>query len=261
MTVDHRTTAPMSSPVPDPDPARPPPTARRRLARASVPLALLVGACLAGGAVHAFDAAALTPAQTLIYETPHLAGTAAGDEIGYAWTERGGGDAGAGDALEDRATLEVVAAHEDGTRDVTLDFLSGERRIELPAFEGWRGNPVLMATLERFAQDFATAGGGGALYFRNRMRDALSTDAASAEPVERTWAGEPVAATRVEFHPFANDPYVGARPGFGDATVSLEFSDEVPGGVLSAAVESPERPDGADGPYRHELRLDDGAGR
>ena len=244
----------MSSPVPDPPAPRAP---RRRPARAPGALALLVGACVAAGGAHAFDAAALTPAQALIYETPHLAGTAAGDEIGYAWTERGA----AGDALEDRATLEVVAAHGDGTRDVTLEFLSGERRIELPPFEGWRGNPVLMATLERFAQDFATAGGGGALYFRNRMRDALSTDAASAEPVERRWAGEPVAATRIEFRPFADDPYVGARPGFGDATVSLELSDEVPGGVLSAAVESPERPDGADGPYRHELRLDGGAGR
>ncbi len=208
------------------------------------------------GAAHAFDAEALTPAQSLIYETPHLAGTETGERIRYAWRESGGENG----AVEDAATLEVVRAHEDGSRDVELDFLSGERRLELPPFEGWRGNPVLMATLERFAQDFATTGGGGALYFRNRMRDALSSDAATTESVTRDWAGGTVAAERIELRPFVGDPYVGSRPGFAAATVSLELSDEVPGGVLSAAVESPG--DGAgDEPYRRELQLDAGTDR
>ena len=211
--------------------------------------ALLLGAASA----HAFEGAELNPAQVLIYETSHLAGTDAGDELRYAWTQTGG----VGGALEDRATLTVDAAREDGRRDVTLDFLTGERRLELPPFEGWRGNPVLMATLERFAQDFAIAGGGGALYFRNRMRDALA-DAPSAEPATLDWNGGTVAGTRIEFAPFANDPYVGSRPGFAGTTVRLELSDAVPGGVVSAAVESPGNDEG---PYRRELRLDAGTAR
>ena len=229
---------------------RPPAGAPRTLSRALLG-ALLIGAPLA----HAFEGDELNRAQVLIYETPHLAGTDAGEEIRYAWTQTGG----AGGTLEDRATLAVTAAGEDGRRDVTLDFLTGERRLELPPFEGWRGNPVLMATLERFAQDFAIAGGGGALYFRNRMRDALA-DAPSAEPAELDWAGDTVAGTRIEFVPFANDPYVGSRPGFAGATVRLELSDAVPGGVLSAAVESAGAANGAE-PYRAELRLDDGVAR
>ena len=232
---------------------------RRGASRARSPVRFparaLLGALLLGTtSAHAFESTELNPAQVLIYETPHLAGTDAGDEIAYAWTETGGGA-----ALEDRATLSVDAAGEGDRRDVTLDFLSEERRLELPPFEGWRGNPVLMATLERFAQDFAIAGGGGALYFRNRMRDALA-DAPSAEPAELEWNGGTVDGTRIEFAPFANDPYVGSRPGFAGTVVRLELSDAVPGGVLSAAVESPGADDGGE-PYRRELRLDNGTGR
>ena len=222
--------------------------------------ALLLGGLALGTAAPlspalGFDADALSPAQKLVYETPHLAGTEPGDELGYAYSSAGDAGGGPAPAATDRATLTVAAAHEDGRRDVRLDFLSGERRLELPSFDGWRANPVLLAAFERFAQDFASAGGGGALYFRNRMRDALVAGA-TTEAVELVFDGAPVAATRIELRPFENDPYVGARPGFADAVVRLELSDEVPGGVLSAAVVSGSAP-GA--PPRRELRLD-GAG-
>ena len=261
MTAASRSTDAMTPSAPDgARPARrfPPPwVPRRRAARASrargaLRRALLLCASTCAAGAHAFDADALNEAQSLIYERPHLAGTAAGDELRYAWTASGSG-AERGE-VTDRATLTVAAAHEDGTRDVRLDFLSGERRLALPDFDGWRANPVLLAAFERFAQDFASAsgGGGGALYFRNRMRDALA-GAPSTEAVELEFGGARVAATRIEFAPFADDPYVGSRPGFADAVVRLELSDAVPGGVLSAAVES------AGGPYRRELRLDAGA--
>ena len=217
---------------------------------------LALGAAAPSGPALGFDADALSPAQTLIYETPHLAGTAPGDELGYAWVSAGDAGGGPAPAATDRATLTVAAAHEDGTRDVELDFLSGERRLELPSFDRWRANPVLLAAFERFAQDFASAGGGGALYFRNRMRDAL-VEGATTEAVEIDFDGAPVAATRIEFAPFERDPYVGARPGFADAVVRLELSDEVPGGVVSAAVVSGSD---ASAPPRRELRLE-GTGR
>ena len=230
-------------------PMHPPAPRTRRLGAA---LALGLGAA----AAHAFEAEALNDAQALIYETPHLASTEAGDELGYAWTARAGDAA----AETDRATLTVAAAHADGTRDVTLDFLSGERRLELPDFDGWRANPVLLAAFERFAQDFASDAGSGALYFRNRMRDALA-DAPTTEAVTLDYGGRSVEATRIEFAPFANDPYVGARPAFARAVVRLELSEAVPGGVLSAAVESGagEAGAGAPGAYRRELRLEEAA--
>ena len=257
MPAIHRTDASMSSNAPRRRTPRRPDARRPAGAPRALPSVLLGAVLLCAPTAHAFEDEELNAAQVLIYDTPHLAGTDAGQEIAYAWTETGGADG----ALEDRATLEVTAAHEDGRRDVTLDFLTGERRLELPAFEGWRGNPVLMATLERFAQDFATAGGGGALYFRNRMRDALA-DAPSTEDVELDWAGGTVAGTRIEFAPFVDDPYVGSRPGLADATVRLALSDAVPGGVLAAAVESSGdgAAEGAE-PFRRELRLDDGGAR
>lgn len=237
----------------------------RSAARCARAVALAL-ACTAGLGLQAaprdataLDETELSPAQSLIYDAPHLKNVAAGEELGYVWTADHPPAAdptapAAGAPVSDRATLEVTAARDDGSRDVTLDFLTGERKLDLPPFEGWHGNPVLLAVFERFAEDFAIqAGGGGSLYFRNRMREALADKRTSMQDVSADWRGERVPATRIDVVPFENDAYLGKRPGLGDAKISLVLSEAVPGGVLSATVQS--AGDGAT-PYRRELRLD-----
>jgi len=180
----------------------------------------------------AFDQ--LAPAQALVYQTRHLANTGTGDELAYRYTRQEADLP----QVQDRATLDIVMAHDDDRRDVHVDFLTGERHLTLPDFQGWRGNPILLAMLEHVAQELSVGAGGGALYFRNRIRDAMAGDGAVLDSVSAAWQGEQVAATRLHFRPFEGDAYLGARRGYAGTEFELVFSDAVPGGVLSVQVDA-----------------------
>jgi len=180
----------------------------------------------------AFDE--LAPAQSLIYATPHLANTAAGDTLEYRYTRRGPDVPD----LQDSATLDVVTEHEDGRRDVQVTFLSEERRVPLPDFDGWRGNPILLAMLEHVALEMSAETGGGAVYFRNRIRDAMASEQAELDSVQAEWRDEGIEATRLRFQPFVGDAYLGGRPDYTATEFSLVLSEAVPGGVVSVEVDA-----------------------
>jgi len=214
---------------PDAEPVRKPPAPCRAAWRA---LTVALTLSLSSLSAHGFDK--LVAAQSLVYDTPHLANTAAGDTLEYRYT-RERPDV---PDLQDSATLDVRDAHEDGRRDVSVDFLSDERHLPLPDFDGWRGNPILLAMLEHVAQDLSAETGGGALYFRNRIRDAMASEQAVLEPVQADWRDGRIDATRLRFRPFENDAYLGARIEYAATEFSLVLSEAVPGGVVSVRVDA-----------------------
>lgn len=205
------------------------------------------------GSAHAFGE--LNPAQSLIYGRAHLANLVEGDSLRYEYRAD---DRRTPDVL-DSATLVIAASHADGKRDVELDFLSDERHLKLPTFESWRGNPVLIAMFERLAQDMSNDVGAGALYFRNRIRDALAGDATRIESVEERLGDRPVQATRLSFRPFVTDAYLGSRPDYADAEFSVIVAEGVPGGVLAVGVAPADfdgtKPYGELPGFHRELRL------
>ena len=222
----------------------------RRLAAALGASVLLVSP----GAGFAFED--LNEAQALIYDRAHLATLSEGDEVVYRYEAILDGGA----PVEDTVRLEVQGEPDEERRDVTLDFLSGERHLILPSFEGYRGNPVLIAMLEHISQSLAATSGGGALYFRNRIRDGIAGEAAEVESASMTFGDRDVETTSLAFEPFRGDAYLGARPGFGDARFRIVFSDDVPGGVISVAASSGSSADAESTgttSFDYELRLSD----
>ena len=189
-------------------------------------------ALLRPGAGVAFED--LNEAQSLIYDRAHLATLSAGDEVVYRYAA----NLGEGGAIEDTARLQIEGETDAERRDVTLDFLSDERRLALPRFDGYRGNPVLIAMLEHIAQSLGQTSGGGALYFRNRIRDGIAGESAVIEPGSTAFGEADIETTSLAFEPFRGDAYLGARPGFGNARFRIVFSDDVPGGVVSVAASS-----------------------
>jgi len=200
----------------------------RRTARAAILLCLVMLAGTAG----AFQD--LTPAQGLVYDTAHLANTSAGQQIIYVYR----GWIADGEVVEDRASLSITRSHPGDKRDVTLDFLSAERHLPLPDFTAFRGNPVIIAMLEHIAQSFGRETGGGVLYFRNRIRDALAGSAARIEKIEVAYGTGTINATKLSFMPFAGDPYLAEKPEYTGSVFSITLSEDVPGGVLGVAVRS-----------------------
>lgn len=174
----------------------------------------------------------LSEAQSWIYDHSHLANTSDGQVLVYAYS---GSDDGT--AIEDdKTTLSVLASHDDGRRDVELKFLSGEQRLPLPAFSGFRGNPVIIAMLEHVAQSMSAQTGGGTLYFRNRIRDALASEDVALSEGKAEYASVEHTTTTLTFFPFKSDEYLGAYPVFKESKFTIQISDDIPGGVYSIQV-------------------------
>ena len=219
-------------------------------------VAVALGAALAllqPGAALAFED--LNEAQSLVYDSAHLATLSEGDEVRYRYASSRAGQ----DPVEDVATLQVEGESDAERRDVTLDFLSEERHLALPRFDGYRGNPVLIAMLEHIAQSLSATNGGGALYYRNRIRDGLAGESVEIASGNASLGETDIGTTSLEFEPFRGDAYLGARPGVGDARFRIVFSDDVPGGVVSVGASSGELESGASDavPFDYELRLAD----
>lgn len=176
----------------------------------------------------------LTTAQNLVYNTAHLSNTVAGQQINYRYLSQSS-QAG---TISDRVSVSVTQIHDEERRDVVLDFLSAERRMGFPDFTAFRGNPIIIAMLEHIAQGFGQETGGGVLYFRNRIRDALAKPDTRIEPVMVKYNNKTADATQIRFSPFVGDVYLVEKPEYTTATFYITLSKEVPGGVVAIAVKS-----------------------
>lgn len=174
----------------------------------------------------------LTPAQAWIYDRGHLANTEEGESLTYEYTALGA-DA---PAIEDVASLAVMTSYDSGKRDVEVTFLNGENAMLLPPFKGYRGNPMIIAMLEHIAQSMSQETGGGALYFRNRIRDSLASDAVEMQEYEIEYQDQKLTATVLTFYPFKEDQYLNENPEMKAARFLIELSDDVPGGLYKVEV-------------------------
>jgi len=180
----------------------------------------------------AFDK--LTDAQALVYDTAHLSNTNSGQTITYQYK----GESDESDPVADKVILSITEAHENDKRDVQVTFLSEDRNLPLPDFEGYRGNPVIIAMLEYVSRAMGSETGGGALYFRNRIRDALADKALKIHDKKVKVSGTDMSVLELQFSPFKDDAYLGSQPRYADSVFTIALSDEVPGGVVSINVES-----------------------
>jgi len=193
---------------------------------------MLISLVAASAAAQAFEQ--LSAAQNLLYGRAHLSNTLAGQQIRYRYRSQKSVD----DIVNDRVLLSITKSHDDDKRDVALDFLSAERHMILPDFNEFRGNPVIIAMLEHIAQSFGRETGGGVLYFRNRIRDALADSSTGIEDITVDFGATTIAATKVSFSPFIKDRYLAGKPEYTGATISIVLSEEIQGGVVGVAVKS-----------------------
>lgn len=178
----------------------------------------------------------LNEPQTLIYDTDHLGKTTEGSTIIYAYEKLQADEA----ALEDEVVLSIKKARDDNRRDVSVKFLSGDIKLHLPDFDNYRGNPVIIGMLEHLAQSMGYDTGGGALYFRNRIRDQLANKnvTINKRTDDQIIADQKIPVSEFSFAPLENDPYVANKPDMTESTITLIFSEEVPGHLVSIAYVS-----------------------
>ncbi|MFD1344726.1 hypothetical protein [Litorisediminicola beolgyonensis] len=135
-----------------------------------------------------------------------------------------------------------------------LQFRQGEKHRNLGSFPASVGNPMIMFFYETVVRDMAEIAGGSPFYIRNRVKDALIQPAEMVEG-EAELNGETVPVTTLTLRPFADDPNREKMKGFGDLTLTVTMSEEVPGWYLSLAAEAP-HPIGGAPMYVSDMRFE-----
>jgi len=161
--------------------------------------------------------------------------------------------------FDDKISIALKAQATGRCCDATGQFLSGERRVELPPVEGAAGNPVTLFFLERDVREMERLTKGKSNYFRKRIRMAIF-QGAQQRAVTLQYRGKAVAGREFSITPYVDDPN---RPRFeqlANKRYVFTLSDAVPGGVygIRAVVVDPGK-DAAAPPLLAEELLIDGA--
>lgn len=196
----------------------------------------LIGAALALGVIEAAAAddqpPPLSPAQIALFENDHLKSITKPVQLDYAFEHHGA------DNFDGKVSETVREVHENGSKDVSVEFLSGEHQMNFPPVNGFHGNPVLMYFLEHDVVELHQATGGSTTYFRNRIRRAF-LDGADVHPTEVTVDGKRQTATEIVITPFRNDAQIARFPGVTEKSYRFVLSDAVPGAIYQISTSVP----------------------
>lgn len=194
---------------------------------------LLVGAVIGFWASsHAEDERPLSAAQIALFESDHLAGIQHPATLDYAFRHDGS------DPYEDTVALVLREVHEDGSKDVSVEFLSGDHRMEFSPVIRFHGNPLIMYFLEWDVRGMHTATGGSTLYFRNRIREGF-VDQAEVEDVSINLDGRLKPATAITLQPYRHEPGFERYAAFRDKSYRFVLSDAVPGKIYEIRASVP----------------------
>ncbi len=177
----------------------------------------------------------ISPAETLLFETDHLARLKAPATLVYAFRKESNFEPG----FKDEVRLDL--ARVNGKLSAALHFLTGEHKQDIPALDEAHGNPVLLGFLERDIAEMKRLTGGSTSYFRKRIRMALAEGAkVSLEPI--TYQGKTVQAQAVRIQPYLDDPMHARFEKYLHKTYTFVLSEQVPGGLyqLRSSLGKPE---------------------
>lgn len=178
------------------------------------------------------DARPLSAAQVALFETPHLRNVTRPETLSYRFLRAGPG------GFDDTVAVHVDRVNADGTKDLSFDYLTGERRVAMPQIGGFRGNPLLVEVLQRDVDDMKDAVGISAAFFRNRIREAF-VDQATVVDATAHADGRDVPARRITIQPYAHVDRLDRIKSLQAKTYSFLLSDEVPGMIAEIDIETP----------------------
>jgi hypothetical protein len=183
-------------------------------------------AALLGG--HAAAATEFSAAEQALFVANHLAALKPSTTLHYRFRKSGSLEPG----FDDTASMALSAQPDGKCCAAAAEFLSGTRRLALPAIEGAQGNPVILYFLERDIREMQRLTKGQPNYFRKRIRIAVA-EAATIRDVTLPFQGRNVAAKEIIVTPYADDPLRARFEQFINKRYVFTLSDAVPGGVLS----------------------------
>ena len=220
----------------------------------------LIAAALAGAALLPMSAARaeeppkdFSAAERAIFMTDQFAKLRPPMTLRYQYRRSGSMEP----AFDDKAAITLKAQANGRCCDAIGEFLSGERKLELPPVEGATGNPVTLFFLERDIREMERLTKGKAAYFRKRIRMAVYQDA-QQRAVTVNYRGKPVAGQEFTITPYADDPNRARFEQLAGKRYVFTLSDAVPGGIYAIRATVADTAKGAGAPplLADELRIE-----
>ena len=178
------------------------------------------------------DPRPLSPAQVALFETPHLRNVDHPETLEYGFTRDGPG------GFTDTVALHVRRVNPDGTKSLAFDYLTGEHQVRFPELDNFRGNPLLMLTLERDVNEMKEAVGVSTAYFRNKIREAFVAKATLADGAFDL-RGASVPARVITVQPFADEQRLERIPSLQAKSYTFVLADGVPGMLAEISIDTP----------------------
>lgn len=195
-------------------------------------LAPLIAAAALAVPPAALAAEDFSPAERALFMTPQLANVKLPTTLRYRFQKAGSLEAG----FADDVLLRLKAGPDRQCCSADVDFLTGARKLSLPAVDSAEGNPVVLYFLERDIREMNRLTKGQAAYFRKRIRMAVYQGATIAE-MSLPYAGKAVAARQIVVSPYLDDPLRNRFENLAGKRYRFTLSDAVPGGVYAISTE------------------------
>lgn len=178
------------------------------------------------------DTRPLSPAQVALFETPHLRNVDRPETLDYGFVR----DGAAG--FTDKIAMHVRRVNPDGSKNLAFDYLTGDRQVKFPELDNFRGNPLLMLTLDRDVAEMKEQVGLSAAYFRNKIREAFVTGATVTDATF-TLDGVAMPSREVTVHPFEGDKRLERIPSLQAKSYTFVLADRVPGTLAQIRIGTP----------------------
>lgn len=165
-------------------------------------------------------------ANRALFFTDHLASITAPTTVEYDFRRT----TTLGDGFEDQISIDIFKVHDDGTKDVRVNYFTGQRARHVPLSEHARGNPIVTVYLQRDIHQMDRATEGQWRYFQRRIKQALE-ESAELSPSTFELDGRTVAGTKIHIEPFAEDPNRDRYAERANKFYEFILSPEVPGQI------------------------------
>ncbi len=194
-----------------------------------------------------------SPAERALFMSDQFTQVQAPQTLRYKFVKSGSLEPG----FEDQVSVTLKKSADGSCCAANGEFLSGQRRVPLPAIDAGQGNPVTMYFLERDIREMERLTKGKQNYFRKRIRMAVYQGAALRE-VSLPFQGKTVAGKQITIEPYLNDPNRPKFPTLANKVYVFTLSDAVPGGVYAIRTLIKDAAKAADAPplMAEELLLD-----
>ncbi|MBC7801205.1 MAG: hypothetical protein H7Z10_11330 [Gemmatimonadaceae bacterium] len=178
------------------------------------------------------DTRPLSAAQTALFETPHLRNVTRVGTLGYGLVREGPV------AFSDKITVHVRKVNPDGTKNLSFEYLTGDRQVRFPELDNFRGNPLLILMLDRDVIEMKEQVGLSTTYFRNKIREAFVTGAAITDTTFML-AGTAVPSREITVRPFEGDKRLDRIPSLQSKSYTFVLADAVPGTIAEIRTAVP----------------------